>query len=534
VTAARAVRAAGATDVGRHRDANEDRFFVDVERGVFIVVDGIGGHAAGETAAETAIAAMRERLGRETGALPDRMREAITIANNEIHRLASSRPEWQGMACVLTAAIVEGQRAVIGHVGDSRLYRLHGDRIEKITPDHSPIGEREDAQEISEAEAMHHPRRHEVYRDVGSEPHEIADPDFVFVADIDLPADAALLLCSDGLTDLVPSETIRQIASARAGSPDDVVRGLIAAANDAGGKDNVTAVFVEGPRFGARRPVWTPARTAAIDRHPRWLWVSVVAAAAFVGLGVGANWDLVTTESGGVVPVLGFHSGPTVVQPGQSIAAAIARAPAGATIVVERGEYREQLTLKNHVRVMSREPRGATIRLPGNAAEVDAAVEAGRVTNAELIGFRIVGDAATPLGVGISARDGAEIRLVDLEISGATTAALELGAGSRTTVIGNEIHDNPGSATIVRTGASVRMTHNSFEKNAFSDRAPAAMLIERGAKIDWSRNQFYDLGPEAIAGTDSVFRALLLQTNVFIGRPATSTRPPGGRGGRGQ
>src|SRR5207249_1760645 len=96
-------RAAGASDVGRRRAMNEDRLYVDPDRGVFIVIDGIGGHAAGDTAADIAIAAMRERLARQTGSVPDRLREAITIANNEIHRLASRRAEWHGMACVLTA-----------------------------------------------------------------------------------------------------------------------------------------------------------------------------------------------------------------------------------------------------------------------------------------------------------------------------------------------------------------------------------------------------------------------------------------------
>jgi len=143
------LRAAGATDVGRQRTNNEDRYVVDVPRGIFAVVDGIGGHAAGDKAADTAIAVLTERLTRQTGAVADRLREAVTIANNEIHRLAATRPDWHGMACVLTAAVVEGDRAVVAHVGDSRLYRLNDGRLEKITPDHSPIGEREDAHELT-------------------------------------------------------------------------------------------------------------------------------------------------------------------------------------------------------------------------------------------------------------------------------------------------------------------------------------------------------------------------------------------------
>ena len=96
-------------------------------------------------------------------------------------------------------------RAIVGHVGDTRLYKLRRGRIEKITRDHSPVGEREDARELSERDAMQHPRRNEVYRDVGSEPHEPGDPEFIDIHEIPFEPDAALLLCSDGLTDLVDS-----------------------------------------------------------------------------------------------------------------------------------------------------------------------------------------------------------------------------------------------------------------------------------------------------------------------------------------
>ena len=112
------------------------------------------------------------------------MCEAIEIANNEIHRVASLRPEWNGMACVLTVVVVDDERAIVGHVGDTRLYKLRGEGIEKVTRDHSPVGEREDAHEISEVDAMRHRRRNEVYRDVGSEPHERTDPDFIDLHEI--------------------------------------------------------------------------------------------------------------------------------------------------------------------------------------------------------------------------------------------------------------------------------------------------------------------------------------------------------------
>ena len=134
------LRAAGDTHPGLRRGSNEDRFHYDPALGIFIVVDGVGGHAAGETAAETALRKIRERLEAETGPVEERIREAITSANNEVYRLASLRPEWKGMACVLTLAVVDGGDVVLGHVGDTRGYKVRRGRIDKLTKDHSPVG----------------------------------------------------------------------------------------------------------------------------------------------------------------------------------------------------------------------------------------------------------------------------------------------------------------------------------------------------------------------------------------------------------
>ena len=242
------LRAAGDTDPGLQREVNEDRFHFDLARGC-----SWSSTASADRRREARLPTRREhaQVASRTRDRPpvDRLREAITIANNEIHRLARLRPEWNGMACVLTVVVLDEARAVVGHVGDTRLYKIRHDRIDKVTRDHSPVGEREDAHELSELEAMHHPRRNEVYRDVGSERHEASDPDFVEVKEIPFEPDAALLLCSDGLTDLVESETIAQIVWRWAGQPQQVVRALIDAANDAGGKDNITVVYVEGEQF---------------------------------------------------------------------------------------------------------------------------------------------------------------------------------------------------------------------------------------------------------------------------------------------
>ena len=195
---------------------------------------------------------LRARLERETGPVDQRVREAIAVANNEIHRAALSRADWNGMACVLTVAVIKDGVATVGHVGDTRLYKIRDGRLVKITRDHSPVGEREDAGELSESEAMRHPRRNEVYRDVGSELHDPGDPDFVDIVVVPVEADAALLLCSDGLSDLVPAGTIAAVAKDGAGDPERVVGALIEAANRAGGKDNVTAVYVEGEQYARR------------------------------------------------------------------------------------------------------------------------------------------------------------------------------------------------------------------------------------------------------------------------------------------
>ncbi len=236
----------GKTDRGRVREKNEDEFICDNELKLYAVIDGIGGHAAGEKAAEIAKDLIIKRMKRQTGTPAERLREAITLANNEIYEQALSNPEWRGMACVLTVALVGDDRMTIGHVGDTRLYLLGNGKVEKVTPDHSPVGEREDAGALSEIEAMRHPRRNEIYRDVGSELHVPEDENFIDIIEAPLDPDAAIMLCSDGLSDLVTREEIARIENQYADSPDTVVEALIRAANDAGGKDNVTVVYVPG------------------------------------------------------------------------------------------------------------------------------------------------------------------------------------------------------------------------------------------------------------------------------------------------
>lgn len=251
----------GGTDRGRVRENNEDEFICDNELKLYAVIDGIGGHAAGEKAAEIAKDLIIKRMERQTGTHAERLREAITLANNEIFEQAQANREWRGMACVLTVALLGENRVTIGHVGDTRLYLLRGSKVEKVTPDHSPVGEREDAGALSEIEAMRHPRRNEIYRDVGSEMHAPEDENFIDIIEAPFDSESALLLCSDGLSDLVTREEIRTIEEQNAETPDAVVEALITAANEAGGKDNVTVVYVPGRSRAVRASKDSPSVT---------------------------------------------------------------------------------------------------------------------------------------------------------------------------------------------------------------------------------------------------------------------------------
>jgi len=262
---------AAATDTGCLRDANEDRFWMDPARGVYLVVDGVGGQAAGALAAETAVESVRATI-LEPGAPEHRIRHAITAANNRIFQLAALDPSRTGMACVLTLAVVEDGTATIGHVGDSRLYLISNGSMKKITSDHSPVGEEEDAGELSEAEAMMHPRRNEVFRDVGSRSREASDEGFIEIRRCRLRSDSALLLCSDGLTGHLTAAQVREIIGRYQGDAQEVAGALVEAANAAGGRDNITALFVAGPRFrasdGATRPRFST--TGVRSRVHRW------------------------------------------------------------------------------------------------------------------------------------------------------------------------------------------------------------------------------------------------------------------------
>jgi serine/threonine protein phosphatase PrpC len=281
-----------ASDRGRQRSINEDRVFVDESLGLFLVVDGMGGHAAGETAAQTALDVIRNRASafEEAADLEHEMREVVTAANNAVFQLGEERTEYTGMACVLTLAAARDGRVTVAHVGDSRLYLAWNGELRKMTPDHSPVGEQEDSGELTERDAMNHPRRNEVYRDVGSELHNPDDPGFIDTKTFLFRPDAALLLCSDGLSDVLTSTEISSIVEHYDGDAAAIANELINAANAAGGKDNISVVFVPGPDFVGRDGL---AIAAARQRHavtrvrpPAERWQSVLRTAIILLLGM--------------------------------------------------------------------------------------------------------------------------------------------------------------------------------------------------------------------------------------------------------
>lgn len=222
------------TDTGRQRNANEDSFFVRAP--IFVVADGMGGAQAGEVASKAAADAFDVDL---PNAPPERvLGETILAANRRIHDLARADPSRAGMGTTLTAAIVdaEGEEVAIGHVGDSRAYRLRGGRLEQLTRDHSLVEEMRRKGQLTDAEAEDHPQRSIITRALGPEPE--VEPDLQTVPAA--PGDV-FLICSDGLTTMLGEEQIAKLLRG-ASSMQAAVSALVDEANRAGGRDNITAL----------------------------------------------------------------------------------------------------------------------------------------------------------------------------------------------------------------------------------------------------------------------------------------------------
>jgi len=283
------LRVGHASDPGLERGINEDRLLVDEAHGLFMVVDGLGGHVAGDKAAETAVRAIGEQMAANEGDEKESIRRAITEANNQIYELAESNEQWSGMACVLTLAVLKAETVTVGHVGDTRLYLIWNGNLRKVTSDHSPVGEQEDQGKLTEDEAMSHPRRNQVFRDVGSRLRKADELGFIEIKQLPFRPEAALLLCSDGLSDVLTSSEISDIVEQYDGDSDAIARQLVQAANDAGGKDNISVVFVAGPGFlGGQSNTLSEARPrhAVTRTRKTFVWRGVVFAVFWLIIGM--------------------------------------------------------------------------------------------------------------------------------------------------------------------------------------------------------------------------------------------------------
>jgi serine/threonine protein phosphatase PrpC len=241
----------GNSDVGQKRSQNEDRYVVNDALGLYVVSDGMGGHAAGEVAAETAIRAVVEQIeaasselqrqhdsSTDTARLVEIGRAAVEHACAEVYRLATSSSEYSGMGCTLTLLLVAGDRATLAHVGDTRLYLHRGGQTYQMTTDHTFSAELVRSGYLKREDAKKHMYSNVLTRCIGSQPAVHVD-----TLSFEIFAGDRFLLCSDGLSEYVPDlDWLTQSLSTKELS--EIPKTLVAFANDAGGHDNITAVVV--------------------------------------------------------------------------------------------------------------------------------------------------------------------------------------------------------------------------------------------------------------------------------------------------
>lgn len=271
-----------ATDIGRIREGNEDSYLVDPP--LYAVADGMGGARGGEVASHLALDTIEEMHQAKQGSLAEQIRQA----NRVVFERSSSDRALAGMGTTLTAAIVHDDSVLLAHVGDSRGYLLRAGALRQLTDDHTLVNRMLKAGEISPEEAQQHPHRNVLTRVVGTDPDVRVDEDSVGLLDGD-----RLLLCSDGLTDMLTEAQIQAILESTP-EPQETADRLVRAANRAGGVDNITALVIDAHDVEGASPAAAGWRSR--PRRIAWIRRIVVAAvligAALVGLRVflDAQW----------------------------------------------------------------------------------------------------------------------------------------------------------------------------------------------------------------------------------------------------
>jgi serine/threonine protein phosphatase PrpC len=242
---------------GMVRTHNEDSVFVDGDAGLAVLADGMGGYSAGEVASGIAVnvisTGMLQELnsGRELSKVDISsglthaallLQQQIALANKGIYEAAQQRPECAGMGTTLVATVFFENRVSIGHIGDSRCYRLRADKFEQLTHDHSLLQEQIDSGMLTLEQAKYSLNKNLVTRALGIEAVVPAD-----IAEYRVEAEDVYVLCSDGLTDMVDAEIVREIVAAKRSDLAEAVAELIDVANQNGGRDNVSVVVIRVP-----------------------------------------------------------------------------------------------------------------------------------------------------------------------------------------------------------------------------------------------------------------------------------------------
>lgn len=249
------ISSAAASHPGLRREQNEDAYCVRPDLGLYLVADGMGGHAAGEVASHTVVDAVEAFVNASAGAGADfdwplpfetdlsvdanRLHMALVLANRRLGAAMERDPSLRGMATTAAAVLATGDRAVVAHVGDSRVYSWRGGTLTQVTADHSWVGEQIRAGFLSELDARHHPWRNVVTRALTGN----GDPK-IDLAELEPHPGDRVLLCSDGLSGVVSDETL-QSAMAADEPPADRCQRLVEAALRAGGPDNITVAVLD-------------------------------------------------------------------------------------------------------------------------------------------------------------------------------------------------------------------------------------------------------------------------------------------------
>ncbi len=493
------------TDCGRVREQNEDAYIAEPGLGVFCVIDGMGGHAGGELAASIASKQILGRMRVQDKDPATRVREAIALANRAIYQERERRPEYGEMACVVTLATVEENHVTVGHVGDTRLYQIRHNTLTPITQDHSPVGMLVREHRLTEVEAMKHPHRNLVSRDVGSADRQPFTPEFIDTYSFDLEADAALLLSTDGLFDELTPDKILAAVAKHAGNPQLAVDTLIRMANEAGGKDNVTAILVCGPEFAASGTVVAADITERLgylaEAPPRrklhWL-VRVILTIAGTLLAALVLWKypVRTAEEPSAATI--YVDSEIVTEDAahfRSLASAIGSAPSGAIIRVLGGRYPGPIALKAGVQLQAARGRDITLFLEGPSPAVVTADGLLEPTTVE--GFRILAAGAP---VAVEAR-GSWVILKNNTISGAAEAGVRASGGTLE-MSRNHIEIAPATVGLLVTGSAVEARENQF--NLLPGPVVAkAIEIDNAAsefRISVEKNELMNCAAECISG----------------------------------